>query len=302
MKREEERIIVLLACTVVYLGILVIDLRTPLGAAEWMLYMVPVLTAFRFLSRRQIVLLCSFGTFLMAVGFVFSPQGMAWQVALFNRVVGVGVLWLTSVFIVNRRQMEDKLRASEEKYRVLVENSPNLIAIIQDGLVKYVNRAACEVLGWTFEEMTAPSFNFLERTVAKEYRGLAKENITKRLRGEEIPPYEIRLLRRDGSEIHAIVRGQRILYEEKPAEEVLLVDITERKRMEEALKRYSEQLEQLVKERTNNFKESEAKFWGLYDSIRDAILANDVSGRIYECNKAFENLVGYSLEELRKMK
>lgn len=66
--------------------------------------------------------------------------------------------------------------------------------------------------------------------------------------------------------------------------------------------RQVERLERMVEERTRELRESEAKFRGLYDSMMDGILANDVSGRIFECNKAFEKMVGYTLEELRRMK
>jgi len=333
--------------------------------------------------------------------------------------------------ITERKRMEDALRESEEKYRALVENSPELIGIVQDGYLKYVNRTFCERSGWTFEEVTSPSFNFIEKIVSKQSRDLVKKNIENRLRGEAIPPYEITLLTRDGAEIPVIVKAQKVLYQGKPANEFSLVDIAERKRMETELEKHTKHLEELVEERakelgatkdrlqfllssspamiytakaygelgstfiSENFKdilgyeprellenpsfwidhvhpedkermreeelrvikeghgayeyrfqhkdgtyhwmreearlirdaagnplevigywiditdlkqiedeirESEAKFRGLYDSVRDGILANDVSGRILECNKAFENMVGYSLEELRKMR
>lgn len=78
--------------------------------------------------------------------------------------------------------------------------------------------------------------------------------------------------------------------------------LEQEKRHADELARYSTDLEQLVAERTGKLGESEAKFQGLYESVTDGILANDISGRIYECNRAFENMVGYSLDELRKMR
>jgi len=139
--------------------------------------------------------------------------------------------------ITERKRMEDALRESEEKYRALVENSPDLIGIIQDGYLKYVNRTLCERLGWTFEEITSPSFNFIEKITAKQFRDFVKKNIEDRLRGEAIPPYEITLLTRDGAEISVIVHAQKIFYQGKPANEFSLVDITERKKTEEQIER-----------------------------------------------------------------
>jgi len=133
--------------------------------------------------------------------------------------------------ITHIRRAEEALRESEEKYRVIVENSPNLVAINQ-GIWKYVNKAMCERLGWTYEELTSPSFNHFEETVPQRFKAQVKENMTRRLRGEYVPPFERTLKRRDGSEIPVIVQGEKIMYKGKPATELIIIDITKRKKME----------------------------------------------------------------------
>ncbi len=84
------------------------------------------------------------------------------------------------------RKIEERtieLRMSEKKYRVLVENSPNLVLILQEGVLKYVNKAICDKLGWTFEEMTSPSFKPLEKVFPERTRVQLEKNTAKRLRG-----------------------------------------------------------------------------------------------------------------------
>jgi PAS domain S-box-containing protein len=153
--------------------------------------------------------------------------------------------------ITESKKMEASLRESEEKYRAIVENSPSLILILQEGTIKYVNEFACKKSGWTFEELTSPSFNFIEKAVAKEFQGLIKDNIMKRLQGETIPPYEINLLSQDGSEFPVLVRAQRILYRGQPADLVILTDITELKKAEEELAEYSELLGNVLSSMTD---------------------------------------------------
>jgi len=195
--------------------------------------------------------------------------------------------------ITERRHIEEALQESEEKYRAIVENSPNLITIYQDGGLKYVNRAFCERLGWTFEEMTSPSFDPLDKIVPETFLAFAKEKLSRRLRGELLPSYEISLLTRDGSEIPILVYGQRILYHGKPAILGIFVDITELKRLEDELRRYSQQLEELVENRTKDLRESEERFrtsienmldcFGIYQAIRDE------SGRIIDFRVEYVN-------------
>ena len=149
-----------------------------------------------------------------------------------------------------RKQTEQALWENKEKYRGLVENLPNLVAIYQEGALKYVNQIMCEKLGWTFQEMTSPSFNPVEKIIPQRFQSLVKENIAKRLRGENIPQYEISIKTRDGSEIPVIVNAQAILYHGKPADEVIHTDITECKQAEQKLLEDQAQLKSLASELT----------------------------------------------------
>jgi PAS domain S-box-containing protein len=142
--------------------------------------------------------------------------------------------------ITERTHMQKALQESEEKYRAMVENSPSLIGIFQDGVLKYVNSVAILNLGWTYEELVSPSFDPIENVVSQKSRSLLKENVDKNLRGEDVDPYEISLTRKDGSEVLVLATGARIIYNQKPAIEFVFDDITERKRMERELRQGEE--------------------------------------------------------------
>ncbi len=175
--------------------------------------------------------------------------------------------------ITERKQMEEKLIESEEKYRALVENSPNLIGIFQDGRLKYVNSATTIRIGWTYEELVSPSFDPMEKAVSQKSRSLLKENVSKRLRGEDAGSYEISLIRKDGSEVPVLVRGAKITYEGKPAIQFSFGDITERKRMEDALTHERTILRTLI------------------DNLPDNIFVKNTESRFVICNLADARLL-----------
>jgi len=132
-----------------------------------------------------------------------------------------------------RQRSEVALRESEAKYAALVEQAKDGIAIVQDGLFRFVNRAMAENLGYTVEEMLGtPSLNIF----APEIRDLVAEGHRLRMAGEEAPSvYEARLQCKDGTVKDVEISAGIIQYDGKPALVGMARDITERKRAEEAL-------------------------------------------------------------------
>jgi two-component system NtrC family sensor kinase len=178
-----------------------------------------------------------------------------------------------------RRRAEEALRESEEKYRALVENSPNLVAVYQDGHFKYVNKAACNRWGWTYEELTSPSSDAVEKVALEDSRHMVRKNIAKRLRGGYIHPYEIRMKTRDGAEFPVLVYGGAISYGGKPAIEYIFVDITERKRAEKEEQRLQQEL---------------------YESGRLAAIGELAAGVAHEINNPLTAILGFSQRVLKK--
>jgi PAS domain S-box-containing protein len=236
-----------LVCIALCLAILVFDANTPPGYAEWMLYLLPISLAFWRLRQRQVAYVASLSILFLGLGVVVSPPGaIPWEITFFNRVVGAIVISLTAFAFVQFQRMNQAQRESEEKYRAIVENSQDFIGILQDGVLKYVNRAATRRLGWTYEELVSPSFDPIEKVVSERFRGLIKENVGKRLRGEDAPPYEVSLVTRDGSEIPVILRAAQIVYRGRPAIEFAFSDISERKLMETELSRSNQFLGSVI--------------------------------------------------------
>jgi PAS domain S-box-containing protein len=272
---------VFLVCIALCLGILVFDANAPLGYAEWVLYLLPISLAFWRLRQRQVAYVASLSILFLGLGVVVSaPGAIPWQITFFNRVVGAVVISLTAFAFVQFQRMNQAQRESEEKYRAIVENSLDFIGVLQDGVLKYVNRAATKRVGWTYEELLSPSFDPIEKVVSERFRGLIKENLGKRLRGEDAPPYEISLTTRDGSEIPGIVRAAEIVYRGRPAIEFAFSDITERKRMENELSRSNQFLGSVIEN---------AYVWlNVLDNEQNVIV----------WNKAAEAMSGYSRGEV----
>jgi PAS domain S-box-containing protein len=177
--------------------------------------------------------------------------------------------------ITERKRAEAALRESEEKYRNLVERANDGIAIVQDTIVKYVNPRLAEEVGYTTEELIGTPFadyvhpNDLHKVVDRYQRRMVGEDVT--------PVYEIAVRRKDGSKVYVEINPGIITYQGKPAELVIVRDLTERRQAEESLK----------------------LFRALIDQSSDAIEVIDPeTSRYLDANeKAWQDL-GYSREEL----
>jgi len=187
---------------------------------------------------------------------------------------------------LSRKQAEEALRESEEKYRLVVENAGEAIIIAQDGMLKFVNLAAIKLLGYSEEELTSTPFT---EFIHQEDRQLVFDRYAKRLKGEELfPVYSFRVVTKEGIvkwvEIHAAV----VPWQGRPATLNFLHDITDRRHAEKALRTSAREL------RTS--KHLLAK---TFSSLREAILIIDAkSMNIIDCNASTVQIFGYAREEL----
>ena len=142
-----------------------------------------------------------------------------------------------------RDRAEQALQETEEKFRTVAEQSPNMIFINRQGRIVYVNRKCEEMMGYSRKEFYSAQFDFL-RLIAPDSIELIKSNFKKHSAGEEIAPYEYTLASKKGKIIEAIITTRLINYEGARAILGIVTDITERKQAENALKEKDKKLEQ----------------------------------------------------------
>jgi PAS domain S-box-containing protein len=127
-----------------------------------------------------------------------------------------------------------ELLASEEKYRILVENSPDPILIVQRGVIRFVNPAFERAFGWELGGMVRAEFA-VESLFHPEDRTGALDFLHRVTSGETVAEREIRGLTRAGEMRVFEMRGMRMNYVGEPAAEIILVDMTEKKELQRHL-------------------------------------------------------------------
>ncbi len=182
--------------------------------------------------------------------------------------------------ITQRKQVEEALKESEEKYRTLVDSFPDTVLIHRKGRMEYINRAGLVLFGASSPE------EILGRDIADlihpDYHACIMENVARDMRGESTSEVELLALRLDGTTVPVEGRGRRILFRGKPALQAIIRDITERKQAEEAER------------------ENEMSFRALLDSLANiAIQGYGPDGTVDYWNKANESIYGYTEEEAR---
>ena len=181
--------------------------------------------------------------------------------------------------IENRKVIQKALRESEEKFRNLAEQSPNMIFINVKGKVVYANKKCEEIMGYTQKDFYKPEFNF-HKLVAPESHQIIKENFQKHIKGRDLPPYEYALITKRGKRIESLITTKLIKYEDQDAILGIITDIGDRKRIEEALRRSEEKYRQFFEE----------------DLTGDYISTPE--GKLTSCNAAFMRIFGFkSLKE-----
>ena len=136
--------------------------------------------------------------------------------------------------ISRRKRNEGVLRATQEKYRQVVENAYEGIVVTQDGQLKFANPRALELTRRTMEQAIATPFIEM---VHPDDRARVYGNYLRRMRGEAVEPnYVFRAITPDGHLAWLQIAAVAIEWEGRPATLNFLTDVSERVKLEAHLK------------------------------------------------------------------
>ncbi|MFZ5573542.1 MAG: PAS domain S-box protein [Thermodesulfobacteriota bacterium] len=135
--------------------------------------------------------------------------------------------------IAERRAVEEALRESEEKYRLVINNANDAIFIAQNGYAQFPNPKAIQMIGYSREELARIPYLDL---IHPDDRNLIQARKRIRRQGECVSStYSLRVIHRSGEEVWVELNAAPITWEGKPATINFLRDITEQKQLEARL-------------------------------------------------------------------
>ncbi len=166
----------------------------------------------------------------------------------------------------------------KNKYEELLEKLPIGVAIHAQGKVIFANRHAHTVVGATKpgQLVGLNVFDF----VHPEDGPRITERVRKVSEGDSVPLIEEKFIRLDGKVIDVETMAFPVEYNGRPASQVIFRDITEKKKNEAQLRR------------------SESLFMQLFQNLPMAVAMLDDGGKVTAINKGFEDMFGYSKEDL----
>ncbi len=211
-------------------------------------------------------------------------RGGRWLEVTVDPILDAEGRFAGSVHVINditeRKQAEEALRESEEKYRLLAETTPDVIILHDmEGRIQYVNRAGLELTGLTAEEVIGRPIDVF---IAPEFQNGIRKRGEQRARGNGgLYHYEVEVLSKSGQKLCMEVYSAPVARQGQ-TEQILIVarDITARKQAEERIR------------------QSEETYRNLFHNAQVGLFRTRIAdGKILESNEQLARMFGYDSRE-----
>ncbi|HEX5851318.1 MAG TPA: PAS domain S-box protein [Rubrobacter sp.] len=179
--------------------------------------------------------------------------------------------------IGKRKEAEEGLRQSEERFRMLSEEVVEGLVLSENGRIIDANRSLTEMFGYELAELVGIEAGDLTPPDRREM-------VRRRIEREDTSYYESRGQKKDGTVFPIEIRSRKLPYSGRRIRVTSVIDLTERKRQEEAL-RQSEALYRTVVEQ----------------AAENIFLVDARTRRVLEANDALLHSLGYTEDELKRM-
>lgn len=212
------------------------------------------------------------------------------QISFFERyrtyiLGGIGFVVIETIVVIllifniySRRRVQKALHTSEEHFRRLSENAPDIIfrMSLSTGRYEYVSPAAVEITGYAPAEFYDNPM-FIRKIIHPDWRSYFEEKWKKLLEGNLPPTYEYQIIHKSGKVKWLHQRNMLITAENTPiALEGIVTDITKRKEAEEAVW------------------ESERKHRNIFENAILGMFRTTPEGNFIDMNPALAHLFGYT--------
>lgn len=183
----------------------------------------------------------------------------------------------------NRKRVEEALLESEYKFKNMVEQAHSAIYLIQDGIFKYVNPQCAQMFGYTVEECLN-DMPFKNLVYVEDLDKLEEQVGRQAVKESRFNKYNFRGLKKNGQIFHVELYESTNVYKGRLAFTGTLMDITDRKRAEEELRK------------------SDKRYREFFAQSRDCVFITSKEGKWIDFNRAALEMFGYdSREELSQI-
>lgn len=174
---------------------------------------------------------------------------------------------ISFIDITERKQAEEKLKESEEKYRFLFEKSPFFILLINDhGKIIDCNPALETLIGYRQDEIIGKLFSQLP-SLDKDIVPVLSKRFKKIINGQSIPPIDIQAIKKDKTQIWINIESSLINLGGNKYNLVMGHDISKKKEVEEKLKDLDELRKEFIDRASHELKTPITTVYGAYQLL-----------------------------------